>query len=290
MRFDGEQGYLDLLKDVQQQGTSVSDRTGVGTYQFTVPTIVEWPLWWGFPCLTTKKVFWKGAIAELIWMARGSTNVFDLSEILYGDRSKPNFWTPNYENQAKALGYSEGEMGPIYGKQLVDFNGVNQLQYIIDELKTPNSRRAVISLWNPSDLDKMTLPPCHYSCVFNRNSDDTINMSLVMRSNDLFLGAPFNYVFYAALLECICIAVDDNVSPGIYSHISINSHIYKNQLEQVNEQVTRTPTELPTLKISDTAKSLLKDLGAEAFHYINLDDFEMIDYNPQGKLTAPIAI
>jgi thymidylate synthase len=224
-------------------------------------------MWNGFSCITSKKVFWKGAIAELIWMARGSTNVFELSEILYGDPNKPNFWTPNYELQAKNLGYDRGYLGPVYGKQLVDFNGVNQLQYVIDLLKTDMySRRAVISMWNPADLPAMALPPCHYSSVFNAQDigvERILNMTVIMRSNDLFLGAPFNYVFYGALLECICEAVGHGLVPGVYSHISVNSHIYQNQSTQVETQLERKLSAVvPDLWISPKARALLREKGA----------------------------
>lgn len=290
--YYGEHGYLDLLSDVLLDGEQVADRTGVGTYQLTVPQIVEWPLWHGLPCITTKLTFWKGAIAELIWMCRGSTNVYELSEILYGDRDKPNFWTPNYEKQAKDLGYTDGYLGPVYGKQLADFGGVNQIQYVIDELKTnPHSRRAMIDLWNSADLHKMALPPCHYSAVFNIQDigiERMLNMTVIMRSNDLFLGAPFNYVFYAALCYCLCEIL--NLTPGVYSHISINSHVYLNQVNQVKEQISRTPLDLPELVISERAKKLLREKGAQAFHEITLEDFDVVGYTHKGKLTAPIAV
>lgn len=292
--YSDEEGYLALLNDTMQYGTPVQDRTGVGTIALTSPTMIDFSLYWGLPVLTTKQTFWKGAIAELIWMARGSTNVFELSEILYGDPTRPNFWTPNYEKQAKALGYTDGELGPVYGKQLTNFYGVNQIQYVIDTLKEDLfSRRAMIDLWNPADLPKMALPPCHYSTVFNVRDIGIqlmLDMSVVMRSNDLFLGAPFNYVFYATLCHCIAEAVDERLVPGVYSHLAINSHIYMNQINQVKEQITRVPSAFPTLVISKRARNLLKELGAEAFHYINLDDFEVVDYEPQGKLTAPMAV
>lgn len=292
--YQEESGYLQLLDDVLQYGEAVQDRTGVGTVATTVPTTVDFSLWWGLPVLTTKQTFWKGAIAELIWMARGSTNVYDLSEILYGDRNKPNFWTPNYEKQAKDLGYTDGELGPVYGKQLTDFYGVNQIQYVIDTLKADLfSRRAMIDMWNPADLPKMALPPCHYSTVFNVRDigvELMLDMTVVMRSNDLFLGAPFNYVFYATLCHCIAEAVGHGLVPGVYSHMAINSHVYLNQLNQVKEQITRDPGELPELVISKRARALLRDKGAAAFHEITLEDFELVGYNPQSKLTAPMAV
>lgn len=293
--FYGEEGYLALLRKVKQEGEYVMDRTGIGSIQLTTPQTLDWSMWNGFSCITSKRVFWKGAIAELIWMARGSTNVFELSEILYGDATKPNFWTPNYELQARGLGYDKGWLGPVYGKQLVDFNGVNQLQYVIDLLKADlYSRRAVISMWNPADLPHMALPPCHYSSVFNVQGigvELLLNMTVVMRSNDLFLGAPFNYVFYGALLECICEAVGHGLVSGTYSHISVNSHIYQNQDTQVDIQLGRTPnTEVPELWISPRARRLLREKGAQAFHEITLEDFDMLNYSPQGILTAPIAV
>ena len=292
--MSSELNYKSLLNDVLRLGEKVQDRTGVGTYQLTSPRVINWEMWNGFPCLTTKSVFWKGAIAELIWMCRGSTNVYELSEILYGDKDKPNFWTPNYEKQAKDLGYAYGELGPVYGKQLTDFGGVNQVQYVIDELKAnANSRRAVISMWNPADLPAMALPPCHYSTVFNVRDigiENLLDMTVIMRSNDLFLGAPFNYVFYGALLECMCEAIGGGLVPGTYSHVSINSHVYLNQEEQVREQLTRLPTKLPDLWISDRARLLLREKGAAAFHEITLQDFDMLEYMPQGKLTATMAV
>lgn len=293
MQFHGDEGYLKLLGDVLACGRFVEDRTGVGSYQVVVPYQVDWDMWNGFPCLTSKKVFWKGAIAELIWMCRGSTNVRELSEILYGDPDKPNFWTPNFDAQGVALGYRDGELGPVYGKQLVDFNGVNQLQYVEDLLKAdPHSRRAVISMWNPADLDRMALPPCHYTSAFNVQDigvERLLNLTVVMRSNDLFLGAPFNYVFYGALLECFSEIL--GMTPGMYSHISINSHIYSNQVEQVKTQITRTHSLIkPTLVISDRARKLLREFGVPAFHMIGLEDFDMQNYFPAGSLTAKMAV
>lgn len=293
MHLTGEEGYLTMLQEVMRYGEQVEDRTGVGSIQRVVPYQIDWDMWWGFSCLTTKKVFWKGAIAELIWMCRGSTNVRELSQILYGDPDKPNFWTPNYDAQAVALGYTDGELGPVYGKQLVDFNGVNQLKYVEELLKAdPYSRRAVISMWNPAELDQMALPPCHYTSVFNVKDigvEKLLNLTVVMRSNDLFLGAPFNYVFYGALLLCFSEIL--GLTPGIYSHISVNSHVYSNQVEQVKTQLTRTPAEnRPELVLSKKAKELFKMFGVDAFHMIGLEDFEMIDYFPQGSLTAKMAV
>lgn len=293
MQLTGEEGYLTMLEEVLRYGEHVEDRTGVGSCQCVVPYQIDWDMWWGFPCLTTKNVFWKGAIAELIWMCRGSTNVRELSQILYGDSDKPNFWTPNYDAQAVALGYTDGELGPVYGKQLVDFSGVNQLKYVEELLKSdPYSRRAVISMWNPAELDKMALPPCHYTSVFNVKDigvEKLLNLTVVMRSNDLFLGAPFNYVFYGALLLCFSEIL--GLTPGIYSHISVNSHIYSNQVEQVKTQLTRTPAEnRPELVLSKKAKELFKMFGVDAFHMIGLEDFEMTNYFPQGSLTAKMAV
>lgn len=293
MQLTGEEGYLTMLEEVMRNGELVQDRTGVGSCQCVVPYQIDWDMWWGFPCLTTKNVFWKGAIAELIWMCRGSTNVRELSQILYGDPDKPNFWTPNYDAQAVALGYTDGELGPVYGKQLVDFNGVNQLKYVEELLKSdPYSRRAVISMWNPAELDKMALPPCHYTSVFNVKDigvEKLLNLTVVMRSNDLFLGAPFNYVFYGALLLCFSEIL--GLTPGIYSHISVNSHVYSNQVEQVKTQLTRTPAEnRPELVLSKKAKELFKMFGVDAFHMIGLEDFEMTNYFPQGSLTAKMAV
>lgn len=283
-----EVSYLNLLSKVLTTGSSVEDRTGVGTFQTVIPETIVWDMAEGFPCLTTKTTFWKGAIAELLWMCRGSTNVRELSKILYNDPDKPNFWTPNYEKQAKDLGYTDGNLGPVYGAQLVSFSGVNQLLYVEQELKnTPESRRAVISMWNPGELRNMALPPCHYTSVFNIDSGK-LHLTTLMRSNDLFLGAPFNYVFYAALLECYSVILD--IPAGTYSHISVNSHVYKNQLEQVQEQISRTPSKLPKLVISEHGKELLKRNGVVAFFDLSLDDFSLEGYEPQATLTAPMAV
>lgn len=291
--------YLEALKNILETGIKSDDRTGVGTIRDSTGTLMKFDLSNGFPAVTTKSLAWKALIGELIWMMRGSTSVYDLSQITFNDRDKPNIWTGNYDNQAKALGYTDGEMGPIYGWNLRNFEGVSynnsvgvsfdQLMYLEKELKTnPNTRRAVATYLNPAvSWDEATLPPCHMLFQFNI-VNNKLHCSMYQRSGDMFLGVPFNIAFYAVLTHCFSIIL--NVEVGTFSHYICDAHIYSNHTEQVKEQLTREPYGLPKLVVSERATALLKEKGVLAFDYLEVSDFSLENYQHHPKLTAPMAV
>ncbi|WKV23575.1 thymidylate synthase [Salmonella phage SEA1] len=180
--------YQELIQHIFDEGYETDDRTGTGTIA-VFGTQLRFDLQEGFPAVTTKKLAWKACIAELIWFMSGSTNVNDLREIQHGSRTEgKTVWDDNYENQAISMGYSDGELGPVYGKQWRDFMGVDQLKLVIDRIKeTPNDRRQIVTAWNPLELSKMALPPCHYAFQFNARNG-FLDLMWSQRSVDVFLG------------------------------------------------------------------------------------------------------
>lgn len=180
--------YLDLMKSVIVFGNEKEDRTGVGTLS-KFGTMMRFDLSKGFPAVTTKTLAWRAVVGELLWFMRGSTNVETLRAITHGATSdKKTIWDANYENQAKALGYTDGYLGPVYGKQWRDFGGVDQLADVIRQIKErPDSRRHIVSAWNPAEIDKMALPPCHVLYQFEV-CDGKLSLMWYQRSVDVFLG------------------------------------------------------------------------------------------------------
>ncbi|WAX12841.1 thymidylate synthase [Escherichia phage ECO07P1] len=180
--------YQNLIKDILENGYETDDRTGTGTIAL-FGTKLRFDLTKGFPAVTTKKLAWKACIAELLWFLSGSTNVNDLRERTHGSRTEgKTIWDENYENQAISLGYSDGELGPVYGKQWRDFGGIDQVVEIAERIKKmPNDRRQIVSAWNPAEIDQMALPPCHCFYQFNvRNG--YLDLQWYQRSVDVFLG------------------------------------------------------------------------------------------------------
>lgn len=277
------QQYLDALRHVMEHGTDVMDRTGVGTrsvfgYQ------MRFDLRNGFPAVTTKKLAWKAVVSELLWFMEGSTDERRLCEILHGTRSveKSTIWTANANAQGVALGYTNTdevkELGPIYSKQWRDFNGVDQLSKLIEGIKTnPSSRRHIMSAWNAADLDKMALPPCHVMSQFHV-ANGKLSCHLYQRSADLFLGVGFNIASYSLLTHII--AKECGLEVGDFVHSFGDMHIYSTHFDAVNEQLTRTPKELPSLKITD---------GKKWNEYV-VDDFVLEGYDPHPPIKAPMAV
>lgn len=274
--------YLALLQDVMANGSDKSDRTGTGT-RSVFGRQVRYDLAEGFPLLTTKKLHIKSILHELLWFLSGDTNIKYLQD---NGVSIWNDWaTP------------EGELGPVYGAQWRNWKGgedqvFDQVTTLVESLKNnPNSRRHIISGWNvallPDESKKpwenaaaglMALPPCHLLYQFYI-ADGKLSASLYIRSNDLFLGNPYNTASLAFLTHMLAQQCDLAVGEII---ISIgDAHIYNNHFDQVAEQVTRTPTQLPKL--------LIKRKPASIFDY-QFEDFEMIDYQPQAHISAPIAV
>ena len=289
--------YLKALADVLSSGEEKTDRTGTGTksifgYQ------MRFDLTKGFPAVTTKKLAWKSVVGELLWFLEGSMNERRLAEITYGkDRSelteKRTIWTDNAENQGKELGYSEGMLGPVYGFQWRNFGGeiynsaphlkgTDQIEWLINEIKTnPDSRRLILSAWNPNQIDKMALPPCHTLAQFYV-SNGKLSCQMYQRSADLFLGVPFNIASYSLLTHIIAKITNLKVQDFVLT--VGDAHIYTTHYEAVNTQLQRTPQELPTLNIIKDFSSLEEVLG------LDVSDFQLDNYNPLSAIKAEMAI
>jgi thymidylate synthase len=237
-----------------------------------------------FPAVTTKKLAWKSVVGELLWFLEGSTSDSRLAEITHGDKTKNTIWTANANKQGKALGYTDGELGPVYGSQWRNFNGdgVDQITTIIDQIKNdPDSRRIILSAWNPSQIDVMTLPPCHTMCQF-RVINGRLSCQLYQRSADMFLGVPFNIASYSLLthmLAQIC-----NVQVGEYIWTGGDCHIYNNHFDQVQQQLERIPTRKSPLLMMPEFTNLDQLLSTKT------TDYTLIGYNPMDSIKAPMAV
>lgn len=263
------QQYLDLLSRILNEGVHKGDRTGTGTLS-VFGNQMRFDLRDGFPLLTTKKLHLKSIIYELLWFLRGDTNVHYLQE--HGVRIW-NEWAD--EN---------GELGPVYGHQWrswPDYKGgtIDQITNVLEQIKhNPNSRRMLVTAWNPAEVDEMALPPCH--CLFQFYvADGCLSLQLYQRSADTFLGVPFNIASYALLLQMM--AQVTGLEAGEFIHTTGDTHLYSNHLEQAKLQLTRTPRPLPKMKINPDVKDLF------AFKY---EDFELIDYNPYPHISAEVAV
>lgn len=263
------QQYLDLLHRILEEGKVKTDRTGTGT-KSVFGHQMRFNLEDGFPVLTTKKLHLKSIIYELLWFLKGDTNVKYLQE--HGV-SIWNEWAD--EN---------GDLGPVYGHQWrswPDHRGgtIDQIQNVIDLIKHhPDSRRMLVTAWNPADISGMALPPCH--CLFQFYvADGRLSLQLYQRSADTFLGVPFNIASYALLLQMM--AQVTGLKAGDFIHTTGDTHLYLNHIEQAKLQLTRTPRELPQMKLNPDVKSLFD------FRY---EDFELLNYNPWPHIKAEVAV
>ena len=257
--------YLDLLNRILDEGVQKGDRTGTGTLS-VFGNQMRFNMQDGFPLLTTKKLHLKSIIYELLWFLRGDTNVLYLQE--HGVRIW-NEWAD--EN---------GDLGPVYGHQWrswPDYKGgtIDQIANVIDQIKHhPDSRRMLVTAWNPAEVDQMALPPCH--CLFQFYvADGKLSLQLYQRSADTFLGVPFNIASYALLLQMM--AQVTGLEAGEFIHTTGDTHLYLNHLEQAKLQLTREPRPLPKMKINPDVKDLF------SFKY---EDFELTDYNPWPHIAA----
>lgn len=289
--------YLDLCKKVLEEGHYKDDRTGTGTISY-FGAQMRFDLEDGFPLLTTKRVHLKSIIHELLWFIKGDTNIKYLVD---NDVRIWNEWpfekyrkSNDYQNETmdefveKIKKDSEfakkyGDLGPVYGKQWRNFGtddrSVDQLKDVINQIKTnPNSRRLIVCAWNPLDVDKMALPPCHSLFQFYVN-DGKLSCMLYQRSADLFLGVPFNIASYALLT--MMVAKVCNLKVGEFIHTLGDAHLYSNHLEQINRQLTRIPRSLPKMVIKRETTNI------EDFVY---EDFELIDYNPYKGIKGKVAV
>ncbi|MCY4158024.1 MAG: thymidylate synthase [Bacteroidetes bacterium] len=294
--------YLDLLRYVMENGMERRDRTGTGTisvfgYQ------MRFPLQDGFPICTTKRVWFRGLACELLWFLSGSTNIKPLVDQgisiwtawpLKNYLQHRNLHVPSSDSEewAKCLedfenlirnerGFADawGDLGPVYGKQWRSFCDVDQITSVIDSIReNPWSRRHIVSAWNPKELDLMALPPCHMFFQFSVIAD-RLSCHLYIRSNDLFLGAPFNIAQYALLTHLI--AHQTGLQPGDLIYTIGDAHIYLNHLGQVTEQLKREPYPLPELQILRKPATL--------FDY-SYDDFNLIKYRYHPAIKAPVAV
>lgn len=285
--------YIDLCNYILNNGVKKDDRTGTGTisvfgYQ------MRFNLGEGFPLLTTKKVHLKSIIHELLWFISGSTNIkylVDNDVRIWNDwpydlyKKSPDFQGETIEEFAAKIKESDefakkyGNLGPVYGKQWRDFNGVDQLSNLIEKIKTnPNSRRLIISAWNPAEVDKMALPPCHSFMQFYV-AEGKLSCQLYQRSADVFLGVPFNIASYA--LFTMMIAQVCGLEPGDFVHTLGDAHIYLNHLDQVNKQIKRSLRPLPKMVINPNVKSIFD------FKY---EDFTLLNYNPHSGIKGKVAV
>ena len=263
------QQYLDLLARVLDSGVDRDDRTGTGT-RAVFGHQMRFDLAAGFPLLTTKKLHIRSIIHELLWFVSGDTNIRYLQD------NGVSIWDEWADDN--------GDLGPVYGKQwrhwqTPDGHEIDQLAELISMIKTnPESRRLMLTAWNPADVPHMALPPCH--CLFQFHvAKGRLSCQLYQRSADIFLGVPFNIASYALLTHMI--ARICGLKPGEFVHVLGDAHLYSNHFDQAREQLSRTPGALPQLVIHRTPDSI------DGFHF---DDFEITGYDAQPHIAAPIAV
>ncbi len=260
--------YLNLLRDILDNGVERGDRTGTGTLG-VFGRQMRFDLSKGFPLLTTKKLHTRSIIVELLWFLRGETNIAWLKE------NKVSIWDEWAD--------TEGELGPVYGKQwrswtAPDGRVIDQIEKLVHGLKNnPNSRRHIVSAWNPADVDDMALPPCH--CLFQFFvADGKLSCQLYQRSADVFLGVPFNIASYALLTMMVAQVV--GLKPGEFVHSFGDAHLYLNHLDQAREQLTRTPLPFPTMEMAAHT-----DLFA-----FQPEDFTLVGYEAHPHIKAAVSV
>ena len=263
------QQYLDLMRQVLEHGTRKTDRTGTGTLSLFGAQL-RFDLSAGFPLVTTKKLHVKSIIHELLWFLRGDTNVAYLRE------NGVSIW----DEWADA----DGELGPVYGHQwrawpTPDGGQIDQIAQVVRDIgRTPDSRRLMVTAWNPADVPKMALAPCHAMFQFYV-ADGRLSCQLYQRSADVFLGVPFNIASYALLTRMVAHVC--NLAPGDFVHTFGDTHLYLNHLDQAREQLSRQPRALPRLDLNPEVRDLF------AFRY---EDFTLTGYDPHPHIKAPVAV
>ena len=281
--------YLDSLKFILENGEDVSDRTGVGTrsvfgYQ------MHFNLQQGFPAVTTKKLAWRSVVGELLWFLEGSTDERRLAELTFDKPrnelvNKQTIWTANADAQGIALGYNNNDnykgLGPVYGKQWRDFNDVDQVSWVLNEItNNPDSRRIIMSAWNPPEIDAMALPPCHTMAQF-KVTNGKLSCQLYQRSADMFLGVPFNIASYSLLTHMfaqIC-----NLKVGTFVWTGGDCHIYQNHMSQVEMQLERKPQRMPFL-------GMPKFNNLEELLNTKPSQYELLGYTPMASIKAAMAV
>ncbi|MDA9592932.1 thymidylate synthase [Porticoccaceae bacterium] len=300
------QQYLDLVRHIRDHGVKKEDRTGTGTVSIFGHQM-RFDLAHGFPLVTSKKVHLKSILHELLWFIRGDTNIRYLVENgvgIWNDWPYQNWlretgqdtslemYSPEWRAVMKEFiekiktdrdfAAQYGDLGPVYGKQWRNFGGVDQLTQLIEDIKSnPDSRRLIVSAWNPQDIPVMVksgLPPCHSLFQFYV-VDGKLSCQLYQRSADVFLGVPFNIASYAILT--MMIAQVSGLGLGDFVHTFGDAHLYLNHMDQVEEQLSRSTFDLPAMKINSQVTSL--------FDFV-FDDFELQNYQSHGPIAAPVAV
>lgn len=284
--------YLEFLEHIQQKGLHKKNRTSIDTIS-TFGYQMRYDLAEGFPITTTKKLHFKSVVIELLWFIKGNTNI----KYLVDNGVKIwNEWpfekykkSQEYQNETieefaqkikedNTFAQKYGELGPVYGKQWRNFNGIDQLKWVIEEIKkNPNSRRLIVSSWNPVEIHDMLLPPCHSLFQFYVQ-DNKLSCQLYQRSGDAFLGIPFNIASYSLLVHLV--AKETGLEVGEFVHTIGDAHIYTNHLEQVKEQISRKPYKLPKL-ILKSDKSI--------FDY-EYEDIELEEYQSHPRIKGEVAV
>lgn len=277
--MNNEEGYLELLSEIMNNGYETTDRTGTGT-KSVFGRQIRYDLSKNkIPLFTTKKVMWKGVVIELLWFLRGETNISYLKK--YG----VNIWDEWADN--------DGELGPVYGKQWRSWpkmNGsIDQIKNIIERIKSkPDCRRLIVSAWNPSEIEEMALPPCHTMFQF-KVYGNKLNCQLYQRSADMFLGVPFNVASYSLLTHLI--ALECGLEAGEFIHTIGDAHVYLNHFDQVKEQIKRNPYELPKIEIKDI-HGLIE--FSENSHFLSWKEIsekiKLVDYNSHPSIKGKVAI
>ena len=285
--------YLELLDHILQYGEERGDRTGTGVIS-SFGHQIRFNLGDGFPAVTTKSLAWKGVVSELLWFLEGSDDERRLAEIRFQqDRAElkdltkfSTIWTDNADNQGIELGYENNEitkkLGPIYGVQWRNWGGIDQIEKLLDDLRSdPGGRRHILSAWNVEQIASMALPPCHVMSQFYVSENGRLSCQMYQRSADMFLGVPFNIASYALLQSILANIL--NLIPGDFVHVFGDAHIYKNSIAQVKEQLSRKPKKLPKL--------ILPNIDSiESLKNFSVDDFILDGYESHPAIKAPMAI
>jgi thymidylate synthase len=285
--------YHDLVEHVFKVGHQKEDRTNTGTIS-TFGYQMRFDLKEGFPLLTTKKVFYKAIIYELLWFIKGDTNIkylVDHGVKIWNEWPYENYKKhPSYQGETLEAFVEKiktdfnfakefGDLGPVYGSQWRNFNGVDQLSQVINLIKhQPQSRRMILSAWNPAEINNMALPPCHTLIQFYV-ANQKLSLQLYQRSGDIFLGIPFNIASYALLLEMV--AQVTNLEVGEFVHTIGDAHIYSNHIDQLKQQLNREIRPLPKLKLNPEIKDI------EDFTF---EDIEIIGYDPHPPIKGVVAV